>query len=283
MTRMSAPAPAPSTDPSAGLLERIASEALNPAYEAAGHRRAPRSRPGLVLTLLVLALVGLLVGVIAVASRSSARAVDSERAALLDLAEQKRDEVSGLQSSVAELEGEVRSLREAAVSRADIGAAQTARIDELGVIAGVQAVVGPGALVTVADADAARGEGSAVSRVLDIDLQQVVNGLWEVGAEAVAINGQRIGALSAIRSVQETVLVNYEPVVGPYRVSAIGDPRTLPTDFLRSSGGEWLQAVNLSAGIRFSIDAVSDDQDLVGEPAGTLRFAEPVDSPGGTA
>lgn len=283
MTGMSAPAPATSTDPSAALLERIASEALNPSYDAAARHRAPRSRPGLVLTLVVLVIVGVLVGVIVVASRSSARVVDSERAALLDLAEQKRDEVSALQASVAELEGEVRLLREDAVSRADIDAAQAARIDELAVISGVQAVVGPGALVTVADADTARGEGSAVSRVLDIDLQQVVNGLWEVGAEAVAINGQRVGALSAIRSVQETVLVNYEPVIGPYRVSAIGDPRTLPTDFLRSSGGEWLQAVNLSAGIRFSIDAVSDDQDLAGEPAGTLRFAEPVDQEGGSA
>ncbi len=277
---MSAPAPVTSTDPSAGLLERIASEALNPAYETTAGRRTPQSRPGVVLTLIVLVLVGVLVGVIVVASRSSARAVDSERAALLGLAEQKRDEAAALQASVAELEGEVRALREAAVSREEIGAAQAARIDELGVISGVQAVLGPGALVSVADAESARGGGSGVSRVLDIDLQQVVNGLWEVGAEAVAINGQRVGALSAIRSVQETILVNYEPIVGPYRVSAVGDPRTLPTDFLRSSGGEWLQAVNLSAGLRFSIDAVSDDQDLAGEPAGPLRFAEPLEANG---
>ena len=115
-----------------------------------------------------------------------------------------------------------------------------------------------------------------MSRVLDIDLQQVVNGLWEAGAESVSVNGQRIGALTAIRSVQETILVNYEPVVGPYVVQGIGDPRTLPTDFLRSSGGQWLQAVNLSAGLRFSIDAATDDQGLASETVGTLRYASPV-------
>jgi uncharacterized protein YlxW (UPF0749 family) len=111
---------------------------------------------------------------------------------------------------------------------------------------------------------------------LDIDIQQVVNGLWEAGAEAVAVNGQRVGSLTAIRSVQDVILVNYNPVVGPYDVTAIGDPRSLATGFLRSSGGEWLQAVNLSAGIRFSIDSVADDLTMAGEPAGPLRYARPV-------
>jgi hypothetical protein len=71
-------------------------------------------------------------------------------------------------------------------------------------------------------------------------------------------------------------LVNYEPVVGPYVVRAVGDPRTLPTDFLRSSGGQWLQAVNLSAGLRFSIDSAADDERFAGESAGPLRYARPL-------
>ena len=285
MGGVSAPArPDLPTDPSAGLLERIAAEARNPAYEERATRRRPRSQRGMVLTVGVVALLGVLVGVIAVASRSSAESVESERAGLLELAEQRQQEVTELQATVVALEADVRSLREAALSNEDIGAAQAARIDALGVAAGVRSVLGRGALVTVADADVTGGEESAVSRVLDIDLQQVVNGLWEVGAEAVAINGQRIGALTAIRSVQETILVNYEPVIGPYRVTAVGDPRTLPTDFLRSSGGEWLQAVNLSAGLRFSIDSVGDDQRLPAEPVTTLRFADPLsDQTGGAA
>jgi uncharacterized protein YlxW (UPF0749 family) len=174
----------------------------------------------------------------------------------------------------------VRTLREALLSSEEIGSQQASRLDDLGIAAGTQPVLGPGAVVTVTDAEQAAGDRDASSRVLDIDLQQVVNGLWEAGAEAVSINGQRVGALTAIRSVQETILVNYEPVVGPYVVRAVGDPRTLPTDFLRSSGGAWLQAVNLSAGLRFSIDSSSDDQRFAGESAGTLRHATPVPDAG---
>jgi uncharacterized protein YlxW (UPF0749 family) len=272
-----APAPpaAPSADPSAALVDRIASEALNPSYRTRPDRPGvPRRSPW--LTLIVVGFVGVLVGVLVVASRSSVASVDSERASLLELANERGEEVTALQERVAALQADVRTLREAALSSESIGSAQARRIDELGIAAGTQPVLGPGAVVTVADAEQSGGEDDAASRVLDIDLQQVVNGLWEAGAEVVSVNGQRVGALTAIRSVQETILVNYEPVVGPYVVRAVGDPRTLPTDFLRSSGGQWLQAVNLSAGLRFSIDSSTDDQRFAGDPVGALRHATPL-------
>ena len=274
--------PAPATglvDPSAALVDRIASEALNPSYRTRAHRAdSPGRSPW--LSLIVLGVVGVLVGVLVVASRSSVAAVDSERTSLLQIATDRGDEVSALQDRAAALEADVRTLREAALSSEDIGSQQAARIDELGIAAGTQPVLGPGAVVTVTDAQQAGGESDPASRVLDIDLQQVVNGLWESGAEAVSVNGQRVGALTAIRSVQETILVNYEPVVGPYVVRAVGDPRTLPTDFLRSSGGAWLQAVNLSAGLRFSIDSSPVDERFAGESTGELRYATPLPDPG---
>lgn len=275
-TMPSVPPPATaSVDPSAALVQRIASEALNPAYGSRhGNDDGPPRSP--FLTLMVVALVGVLIGVLVVASRSRADAADSERASLVALADERRAEVEALQTQAGQLEEDVRVLREDALSSANIGDDQASRIDDLGIAAGTQAVLGPGAVVTVTDAVQAPGEGDAVSRVLDIDLQQVVNGLWEAGAESVSVNGQRVGALTAIRSVQETILVNYEPVVGPYVVRGIGDPRTLPTDFLRSSGGQWLQAVNLSAGLRFSIDAATEDQGLASETVGTLRYASTV-------
>ena len=61
-----------------------------------------------------------------------------------------------------------------------------------------------------------------VSRVLDVDLQSVVNALWAAGAEAIAINGQRLTATSTIRAAGDAVLVDYRPVTSPYEVAAIG-------------------------------------------------------------
>jgi uncharacterized protein YlxW (UPF0749 family) len=40
------------------------------------------------------------------------------------------------------------------------------------------------------------------------DVQAVVNGLWKAGAEAVAINGQRLVSTSAVLCVGNTLLLN---------------------------------------------------------------------------
>ena len=56
----------------------------------------------------------------------------------------------------------------------------------------------------------------------------MVNALWAAGAEAISINGQRLGPTTAIRFAGEAVLVDFRPVTNPYEISAIGDPDTLP-------------------------------------------------------
>ena len=43
------------------------------------------------------------------------------------------------------------------------------------------------------------------------DLQIVVNGLWDAGAEAISVNGQRLTSKSAIRFAGQAILVNYRP------------------------------------------------------------------------
>jgi uncharacterized protein YlxW (UPF0749 family) len=125
------------------------------------------------------------------------------------------------------------------------------------------AVVGPGLVLEVDDAESVDDQ-SGVSdprtesenddgRVLDQALPVLVNGLWSAGAEAIAINGQRLTALSAIRSAGLAILVDYRPLSPPYRISAIGDPDTLQTRFSDGAGGRDLQYLKDNFGIRASI------------------------------
>ncbi len=68
-------------------------------------------------------------------------------------------------------------------------------------------------------------------------LQMVVGALQAAGAQAVAINGQRLVATSSIRSVHGlsasadpfsgVVQVNGQPVLAPYEIAAIGAPDRL--------------------------------------------------------
>src|SRR5262249_1477858 len=52
--------------------------------------------------------------------------------------------------------------------------------------------------------------------------QLVVNSLFACGAEAIAINDNRVVAVTPIRAAGATIVVNYRPVSSPYRIVAIG-------------------------------------------------------------
>ncbi len=84
--------------------------------------------------------------------------------------------------------------------------------------------------------DPRSGASSDDGRVLSKDLQVVTNALWEAGAEAISINGQRLTARSAIRFAGDAILVNYRPLTRPYVISAIGDPQNLQVEFADNRG-----------------------------------------------
>jgi hypothetical protein len=96
-------------------------------------------------------------------------------------------------------------------------------------LAGFTPVPGPGIEIVLTD-------GTATSRpIADPNVMLVQDGdlillnmmLWYGGAQAVAINGERITAQSAITSSGPTLLINGRRTVGPFHVTAIGDPAVL--------------------------------------------------------
>jgi uncharacterized protein YlxW (UPF0749 family) len=69
-----------------------------------------------------------------------------------------------------------------------------------------------------------------------LDLHDLINELRNTGAEALALNGQRIVAWSAISTDGQQVTVDGQPVEPPYRLQAIGDANTLEVALLRPGG-----------------------------------------------
>jgi uncharacterized protein YlxW (UPF0749 family) len=130
--------------------------------------------------------------------------------------------------------------------------------DELA--AGTAPVSGPGLRLTLRDAPTAQGDTEAVDpdeRVQDVDLQVVTNGLWAAGAEAIAVNGQRLTVLTAIRSAGSAILVDLAPLSGPYVVEAIGDPTPMQTAFARTTAAQHLSTLRNTYGIAGEISAQS--------------------------
>jgi len=111
--------------------------------------------------------------------------------------------------------------------------------------------------------------------IRDIDLQKAANGLWLAGAEAVAINGQRLTAVSAIRNSGVVVNVNSVPIAAPYVVTAIGDSRSLLARFQETASGSAL--INVAQALGFAY--LQETMTSVKLPAArrrTLLSAEPL-------
>jgi uncharacterized protein YlxW (UPF0749 family) len=273
----------------ASLLDAVLAETLDPAYGQAAAARsaagtAPRSRlRARTMVALTMAVAGLLLAVTYDQAAASAQGREQVRAALVDDIRHDSDVTDELAVQLETLRGEVTSTRDELLAASVVG--QRA-LDELARAergAAAVPVTGPGLLVTLANADEEAdddpvGGGTAEEdprgRVRDGDLQLVVNSLWAAGAEAVSINGQRLGPTSAIRFAGEAVLVDFRPVTNPYEISAIGDPDTLSKGFLASPEVGALAVISESFGLRFEF-AREDRLTLPAAGISELRSARP--------
>ena len=100
--------------------------------------------------------------------------------------------------------------------------------------------------------------GDPVQLVTDADLAMLVDGLWEAGAEAIAINDQRLNPLGSIRNVGSAIHVNTVPLTPPYVVRAIGDSRTLQADLLNTTHGAQFFSLADQLGFVYSMDDVDE-------------------------
>ena len=257
-------------DASMDLLNQILRQPVDPDYAIAairGGRPLPRWRWSFALVTLT---IGALLAIAALQTNQAAPVLQTERAELISRIKAAETDQDQLRARVSSLSAEVASLREAAVGDDDTLKALVAQIARLGPTVGTTAVAGPGVLIVVDDAPG--GNGDVRNRVLDLDLQMLANGLWQAGAEAVAINGHRLSSLTAIRSAGDAITVDYRSLNRPYLIEAIGDPRTLQARFVESSGGAWWNELAQNQRMRYEISSLKAIT-LPADPGIVLRHA----------
>ncbi|MCW2712893.1 MAG: hypothetical protein JWP24_3087 [Marmoricola sp.] len=261
-----------------GLLDYLSSHTLDEDYAYVCERKAsrgterPRHRIGLVGALVMAVFAVLVITAAAQTSRNSV-SDERERRELVTQVSQARTQLTAERAQLARLKGETAALEERQLSSDTSAQGLLDNIRLLGVKAGTIPVRGPGVRVV---ADNAPGANSPRNEVLDSDLQKLVNGLWEAGAEAISLNGQRLTTLSTIRLAGGAITVNARSLSRPYVVSAIGNRDTLPARFAETSSGQaWLD-LRREVGLRLTITSVSSLR-LPGA-AVSLRYAnqEPV-------
>ncbi len=208
------------------VLERFLDDVTQDEYQSGSRNRdEPSTRRFLFGATVLIGVV--LLALVTVAAVIAARSVDAERqsarSALIERIGEATGSTEAVRATLADMTDRVDTLRVELLT--DEGSSDRAmQIATLSAVAGTTSLTGPGLTVVIDDAPGA--EPGSLNRVLDRDLQEIVNALWRMGAAGIAINEERLTSQSAIRGAGEAVLVNYRPLTRPYSVEALGTTST---------------------------------------------------------
>ncbi len=276
------------------LLTHVMDHSLDEGYAEAAARREADGTAGLPRTLKAklglaagLVLAAMVVTLGAAEARLDAPVLAKERQELIDRVERADDRAHALEGDIDRLRTDVAARQRAALKQPGGGQGELVSL-----LSGATEVRGPGVKLVVDDAKGSSSGGgggpresagfSDTGRLRDRDMQKIVNGLWQSGAEAVSINGQRLTELSAIRAAGDAILVDNRPLVPPYEVLAVGDKKRLGPAFQDSADGQYLHVLQESYGIRYTLTP----QDEVRVPAAsslTVRTATPAEQQKGAS
>ena len=265
------------------FLTELFRNPLDPGYADAAARKARgegpagnRKRALTALTALTLAALGFLLVIAYQQTVADAPEATKARDTLIQQVQNRRHDTDALQTRADQLSDEVAQLREA-----ELGGAAVARLHDLEAQTGLAPVRGSGAKITIGDGptpiNPVTGNRSTEARVRDSDLQLAANALWAAGAEAVAVNGQRLTATSTIRQAGEAILVDFQPVTTPYTITAIG-PDKLAQVFRDGAAGKFFRELVSRYGMSFDA-ATADDLTLDAATELKLRVAVPSTPP----
>jgi len=199
--------------------------------------RIPTNSPSFTMSSMALVL-GLMIGLAWVTNQERSNTING-------MTPDQRERIysgTGIEGDLKKLQLQVEELRkknteyeEALASKSGEAKLLNDSLQDLKMSAGLSELIGPGVVVTLIDSK--RQDLMGVDGIVhDVDVLKTVNELWSAGAEAIAVNGQRIVTGTSIRCVGPVIRVNDVPVAPPYEIFAIGDAKVLHGAFLLPEG-----------------------------------------------
>lgn len=245
-----------------------------------------RAIPSWQITLgLALVALGFLVAAQFSAEGPRVRYTTQERTPLVETTLALQKQQADLKARIVDLRKQIQDTEQTGAGSAAVIRDLNSRLDEARNAAGLIALTGTGIVLKLEDSSEPVPAGGNEADYLAgaADLRTVVALLWQSGAEAIAINGERIAVSTAIIDIGGSVLINAAYVAGPYQIFAIG-PKNLFERLSATTG--WQEFVQTRRG-SFGIGISWAEPDQVDVPAFagsvTLHDSHAVPSPDGAA
>jgi uncharacterized protein YlxW (UPF0749 family) len=238
-----------------------------------------RSIPTWQVTLGVALLgLGFLIAAQLAAEAPRVRYTTLERSPLIETATGLQAQQEELKTRILQLRSQIGDLEQEGQGSTDLAGTLNDQLLEARIAAGLIPLTGTGIVLQLEDSLRPVGDDASEGDYLvtALDLRTAVEELWLAGAEAVAINGERVTPTTAVIDIGSSVLVNSAYLAPPFRITALG-PDDLYTTLSASPGFVDLVRARADAyGIRISFA----EPEFVDLPAFagtiTLRYARPL-------
>lgn len=197
---------------------------------------------GRIAILLLSLVLGIMMTIqFKIAETSTGGVVSSQKARQLS-AELKRlkDKRENLQEELGILENKIKAYEESQASSSTVTKNLKEDIQRYEILAGYTDVMGPGIEVVI-DASQPGQDEQMLTYNYEM-LLSLINKLNAAGAEAIAVNDERIVASTEIHlsaDVGDNIVINDKPVKAPYYIKAIGNADTLEAALNMRYGIVW--------------------------------------------
>ncbi len=241
-----------------------------------------RAIPSWQVTLgIALLALGFLTAAQLASERPRVAYTTQERTPLVETVTELQAQQDGLKAGILDLRAQIQGVEGQGAGSEDRVRQLNTELQAARIAAGLIPLTGPGIVIQLEDSQDPVPPGGSESDYLvsSRDIRTVVGALWEAGAEAIAVNGERITPTSSVIDVGPSVLVNSAYLTPPYQITALG-----PSDLYDHLSGaaafvDFLSARSDGYGIRVSLA----EPDSVDMPAFagtiTLRYSRPIASP----
>lgn len=205
------------------------------------------------------------------------RYTTQERSPLVETATQLQAQQDRLKASILEVRVQIQDAERSGEGSAVVVKDLNERLQGARIAAGLIPLNGNGIVLQVEDSlePVAPDSNEADYLVGARDIRTLVEELWSAGAQAVAVNGERITPTTSVIDIGSSILVNSAYLLPAYQITALGEDDLYAR--LSASPGfvDFIRARAESYGIRVSF-AEPDSVDIPAF-AGTvtLRYARP--------